>query len=195
MITRSPVLIFVSVSGFLLVNLTAQDDKPETKANNGVVESSNTGFSLSLDVPVGTAPSTTYECFVKNVGQWWDPDHTYSSDAANLSFDTTVDGGLTEVLPGGGFVRHLQLVNLMPGELIRLEGGLGPLQEHGVHGSMTIQFESVEEGTIIQLSYNVGGHMPNGKVTFQQWAPIVAQVIRQQLERLKIYCEAQSLKA
>lgn len=195
MVNRSLVLMSVSVSGFLFVNLAPQDDQPNTEASNGVVETSASGFSLSLDVPVNAAPSTTYVCFVKNVGQWWDPDHTHSSDAAKLSFDTTRDGGLIEALPGGGFVRHLQLVTLIPGELIRLEGGLGPLQEHGVHGAMTIQFNSVDKGTVIKLDYNVGGHMPNGKVTFQQWAPIVAQVIRQQLKRLKTHCEAQESKA
>ena len=48
-----------------------------------------------------------------------------------------------EKLPDGGFVRHLQIVYYQPGKSLRLTGGLGPLQELGVHGSLVF---SVDRG-------------------------------------------------
>jgi len=85
--------------------------------------------------------------------------HSYSLDAANLSIDLD-RRCMLELLPDGGFVRHLEVVFYQPGKSIRMTGGLGPLQGMGVYGALTFVFQpspDVPEATQVTLTYNVSG--------------------------------------
>jgi hypothetical protein len=65
---------------------------------------------------------------------------------------------------------------------LRLEGGLGPLQEIGAHGAMTVAFEGDGPSTKVTLTYAVGGYAPNGLGAL---APIVDGVIGAQMLRYR----------
>lgn len=188
MLTRMLTVLAVSIAGWVLLAQQEQETLTAPKAND-VKQLDDAGFSLEMEIPVKAKASVVYHAFTTEIDQWWNGAHTFSTNAGNLSFDVEKGGGLYESMPGGGFVRHLQLVTLIPNRIIRLEGGLGPLQEYGVHGAMTIVFAPNETGCSIKLKYNVGGNLPGGAKAFQQWAPPVAKVIREQMERLQAHCE------
>ena len=72
-----------------------------------------------------------------------------------------------------------------PGKLLRMTGGLGPLQGMGLHGALEFRLEPVEgEGaasTRITMYYRAGGYSPDDLSAF---APIVDKVQAQQLDGL-----------
>jgi hypothetical protein len=83
-------------------------------------------------------------------------------------------------------VRHMTIVYASPGKLLRLSGGLGPLQEIAVAGSMTWTLSAEGSSTKVDLTYRVGGYYEGGLATL---APIVDGVLREQLERMKRFVE------
>lgn len=144
------------------------------------------GFLVTHEVEVHTAPGTSFDILVGQVGQWWDPEHTYSHAGGNLSIDATAGGCFCERLTGGGSVQHMTVVYVQRGRLLRLAGALGPLQGHGLAGSLTWQLEPAASGTRIRLSYSVGGYLQGG---FEELAPAVDTVLGAQLARLKAYID------
>jgi uncharacterized protein YndB with AHSA1/START domain len=136
------------------------------------------GFESRHAATLAMTPDAAYRRFVA-IESWWAASHTYSGDATRLSLDARVGGCWCERLDGGG-VEHLRVVYVDAGKAIRLEGGLGPLQELGVRGALTVTFEADGAGTRVGLVYRVGGWRDGG---FAELAPIVDSVLAQQFER------------
>ena len=69
-----------------------------------------------------------------------------------------------------------------PGKLLRMTGGLGPLQGMGLHGALEFRLEPVEgeaaPSTRITMYYRAGGYSPDDLSAF---APVVDQVQARQL--------------
>ena len=170
----------------LVWNLAAAALLAASAAPAEVVESSDTGFTVKETVVVQADAAKAY-AMVLAVGKWWDPAHTYSGDAANLSIDPRPQGCWCEKLPGGGGVRHMDVAFMMPGKLLRFAGGLGPLQGMGVQGSLTWTFKPAEKGTTVEVTYAVGGHAANG---FKEIAPGVDGVLHGQVERYGRFVDA-----
>lgn len=145
-----------------------------------VVDSSASGFTLKFEAVAEVEPMKCYRGLVQSVGQWWSASHTFSGDAANLYIEDRAGGCFCERLPDSGSVQHLRVVRASPGNVLRLQGGLGPLQELAVTGSMTWQFAAEGKGTRVMLTYAVGGYRPGGLAMF---APPVNQVLAEQLGR------------
>src|SRR5688572_28908411 len=93
-----------------------------------VVDKAANGFTIKVVVAVAAPPQTVYTALVRHVGEWWEKEHTYSGDARNLSIVPEPGGRFCEMLPTGG-VQHGTVVNVAPGQLLRIAGSLGPLQE------------------------------------------------------------------
>jgi uncharacterized protein YndB with AHSA1/START domain len=144
------------------------------------------GFLVKLEANVSAPKAKVYDALVGQVGSWWNPEHTYSHDAKNLSIDPRPGGCFCEKLPNGGGVEHLRVVYVAPREVLRLSGGLGPLQASGVAGSMTWKLTGDGDNTRVQLSYSVGGLIDGG---FDKIAPAVENVLNEQLDRLKLFAE------
>ena len=152
-----------------------------------VVDSAASGFTVRGTVTIGAAPEEVYRKLVRNVGNWWASDHTFSGDARNLSIEERPGGCFCEKLPNGGGVRHMEVVNLAPGKMVVLSGGLGPLQSVAATGSMQFQFAAAEGGTTkLVFTYTVVGYQPAG---MSSWAAPVDSVLRQQMVRLKNFVE------
>jgi uncharacterized protein YndB with AHSA1/START domain len=151
-----------------------------------VLDSAAGGFTTRNVLEITAPVEQVYRTVIQEVGAWWDSSHTFSGDARNLRIEARPDGCFCERLPEGGGVRHLTVVHIEPGELLRMEGGLGPLQAMAVSGSLAWSFEEVQGGTRTELSYAVGGYRPPG---LQEWASPVDGVLREQLERLGRYIE------
>ena len=145
-----------------------------------------TGFLVKLDVNVNAPAAKVYDALVGQVGSWWDPQHTYSGDAKNLSLDARPGGCFCEKLPNGGGIEHARVIYVAPREVLRLSGALGPLQGSGVAGTLTWKLTSGTDNTRLQLSYSVGGFIDGG---FEKIAPAVESVLRVQLDRLKQFAE------
>ena len=145
-----------------------------------------TGFLVKFDVSISAPAAKVYDALVGQVGSWWNPEHTYSHDAKNLSVDARPGGCFCEKLPNGGGIEHLRVVYVAPPRAVRFSGGLGPLQASGVAGSMTWKVTDDSDSTRLELSYSVGGFFQGG---FEKIAPAVEAMLREQFERLKLFVE------
>ena len=164
--------------GVLLVALNA-----EGRAE--IVDTSATGFLVRHSVTAEGAPDKAYRAII-DVARWWNPEHTYSGDAVNLSLDARPGGCFCEKLKDGGGVMHMSVAYVAPGQAIRLVGGLGPLQGSGVAGSMAMKVSADGANTRIDLAYSVGGYWQGG---FDKIAPGVNAVLGEQMGRLKTYID------
>ena len=144
------------------------------------------GFLVKLEANINAPAAKVYEAMVGQVGSWWNPAHTYSHDAKNISIDPHPEGCFCEKLPNGGGIEHLRVVYVFPPEVVRFSGALGPLQASGVAGSMTWKLTSGPDTTRFELSYSVGGFIDGG---FEKIAPAVEAMLREQLDRLKLFVE------
>ena len=68
------------------------------------------------------APSDRVYAALGEIARWWDPAHTVSKDAANLSLELRAGGCFCERLKDGGSVQHLQVAYTAPGAGLRLRG-------------------------------------------------------------------------
>jgi uncharacterized protein YndB with AHSA1/START domain len=149
-----------------------------------VVDSSSTGFTVRTTLAIQAPNDDVYRKFMRNIGDWWNPDHTFSGDSHNLSIEEKAAGCFCEKLPNGGGVRHMEVVNLAPGKSVTLSGALGPLQSMAAAGTLTVQFSPSEGGTKLSVTYAVGGYTPGG---MNALAGPVDAVIAEQFTRLKNY--------
>jgi len=154
--------------------------------NAEVVDSAAGGFTLKTSLVIQAMPEEVYRQLVRNVGNWWNPEHTYSHDSHNLSIEEKAMGCFCEKLPNQGSVRHMEIVYLDPGKRVLMTGGLGPLQSLAVTGSMTIQLSPVATGTRLDVGYAVAGYLAAG---LKSWAAPVDGVVTEQFTRLKEYIE------
>jgi hypothetical protein len=151
-----------------------------------VADSAANGFTIKIAMNIRASPADVYARLVHSVGQWWSSEHTFSGDARNLSIDERAMGCFCEKLPGGGSVRHMEVVFFAPGKMLRMSGGLGPLQGIGATGSMSIGLSAADGGTKLEVTYAVVGYQPQG---MNAWATPVDGVLTEQFTRLKSYIE------
>ena len=150
-------------------------------AGADVTAISEHGFSLSHEVTTSLDSAAAYE-LLATPSAWWDMDHSYTGEAANLSLDARAGGCFCETLDDGGSVEHLRVVYAQPGVSLRLSGGLGPLQALGVAGAMTWTVEATDDGSTVRFDYTVGGFIDGD---FGDWAPAVDGVVSGQLDRFR----------
>ena len=153
-----------------------------------VIYSTQFGFSVKNEILIAAEKNMVFKFFSEDIGKWWLDEHTYSGNSENMFMDLKAGGNFIELLPNGS-VTHMSIVYVDSLKIIRMAGGLGPLQSLGVSGSMTWSFEESENGTMLVLTYNVSGYTPDG---LENWAGPVHGVLRAQLESLKKYSESNS---
>lgn len=146
------------------------------------------GFVVKHTVQVKAPPARAWEALLQ-VGRWWNPSHSWSGDAKNLTIEPRAGGCFCEALPGGGGVEHLRVVFFKPNELLRMAGALGPLQTMGATGHLAFQLTADSTGTRIAASYIVGGWSEGG---LDKMGPLVGMVIREQVDRLARFIDTGS---
>ncbi len=151
-----------------------------------VADSAAGGFTVKTTLVIQAPPEEVYGRLIRNVGDWWNAEHTFSHDAHNLSIEEKAMGCFCERLPNQGSVRHMEIVHLNPGKAIVMSGGLGPLQSLAVTGSMTVQLSPAPGGTKLDVTYSVAGYLAAG---LNSWAVPVDTVVTEQFTRLKDYIE------
>ena len=167
----------LGILALVVLGATLAQSAPEIAPN---------GFLVKFDVSINAPAAKVYDAMVGQIGSWWNPEHTYSHDAKNLSIDARPGGCFCEKLPNSGGIEHLRVVYVAPPQVVRFSGALGPLQASGVAGSMTWKVAGASDGTRLELSYSVGGFIPGG---FEKMAPAVEAMLREQLDRLKLFIE------
>lgn len=150
-----------------------------------VVQSSPAGFEVKHTVTVAMPPEKAWATVVAP-RLWWNKDHTYSDDAANLTLDERPGGCFCEKLPGKGGVEHMRVVYIQPPRMVRMVGALGPLQAEAADGTMSITLTKSGAGSTITMTYVAGGYIRAGA---DKLAPVVDRVLGQQLAGLQAALE------
>ncbi len=145
-----------------------------------VVASAPDGFTVQTVYDVDASPARVYQAFVGSIGSWWHPAHTFSGDSTRMSIDASPNGCFCEQLDSGG-VRHMTVVYVDARKMVRLVGGLGPLQSEAVSGAMSWSFEAEGEGTRLIVTYKVAG---SASTKLDEWAEPVDTVLAQAADRL-----------
>ena len=188
MVTMSSYGCWIQPTGSLLVTVLLALLLSPAIPRAEVTAASENGFVSRHVLTLEATPAETWMALTAQVAHWWDPAHSHSGDATNFSMEARAGGCFCEALPDGGSVMHMQVVFAAPGKLLRLSGGLGPLQGMGVSGAMTFALEAADEGrTTLRYQYVVAGYAPGG---LAELAGPVDAVQLGQLERLAAYLAA-----
>lgn len=146
-----------------------------------VVDATPGGFEVRHDVQIAAPAARVWAAMVQPA-TWWDPAHTWSGSAANLSLAAASGGCFCERLPGGGSALHMSTVFAAPGRKLVLSGALGPLLGSGASGQMVFGLAEADGETTLTLTYDVGGYLRGG---LDKIAAPVDGVLGQQVLRLK----------
>jgi uncharacterized protein YndB with AHSA1/START domain len=103
---------------------------------------------------------------------WWPSDHTWSGHRRNLRLSADAGACFCERWVGGS-VEHGRVIMAMPGTLLRLRAALGPLQEMGISGVITVALEEKDGKTTVVVTHRVSGDASH---KLDALAPIVDQV-------------------
>ncbi|MCB1634071.1 MAG: SRPBCC family protein [Xanthomonadales bacterium] len=146
-----------------------------------VLDQTGAGFTLSNTVTVAVSPQQAFDALVDAVDQWWPKDHSWWGQEGRFRIEARAGGCFCE-RSGQREAQHMRVIFVDPGKLLRLEGGLGPLQGMGLSGVMDWRLAATDDGgTTITLWYRAGGYTPEPLGDF---VAIVDQVQAQQLGAL-----------
>jgi len=173
-----PKALSVGLIGLALLTAAA------TPALADVLDAGPNGFTVRSTIRVGKPAAAVYAALTQRVAEWWNPDHSWSGEAKNLSIDARPGGCFCEKLPNGGGVQHMMVIYADPGKRLRMSGGLGPLQTMGVAATWSFEFVEVAGGTSVDAIYTVGGYAKGGLAPLAQ---SVDAVTRGQLDRLEAF--------
>jgi hypothetical protein len=152
-----------------------------------VVNSNSNGFHVRESVRLVVPQPVAYDAFAK-IGSWWNKDHTYSGSGANLSLATTPGGCFCERVPEGGGIEHMRVTYVKPGERVVLTGSLGPLLFEATSGVMDVQFKRIAGGAEVVMDYKAAGF---AGADAQKFAPLVDQVLAEQMKRFREFARTQ----
>lgn len=155
-----------------------------SSAQAEIVTAGPNGFSIRHVAEAPNVSAHLVWAALSDVAKWWDPEHTYSNDARNLTLEPLVNGCFCEKLGLYAGIEHARVVYAEPVKRLRLLGALGPLQEFGLSGSMNWQIDAAGGGSRVTFTYNVGGFADR---PLSDWAPIVDEVMGAQVARLGRY--------
>jgi uncharacterized protein YndB with AHSA1/START domain len=151
-----------------------------------VVSAGSHGFEVRHAVQVVIPQPAAFDAFAQ-LPAWWNKEHTYSGDSANLSLSLTPGGCFCERLPNGGGIEHMRVAYVVPGEQVVLTGSLGPLLYQATSGVMDVKVERIAGGSRLTLVYRVAGFAAGGAETL---APLVDQVLGDQVARYRKFAAA-----
>ena len=148
-------------------------------------------FKIENQLQVNQPPAVAWKHFINDIDSWWPKDHTWWGVKSQLSLDDQAGGCFCERTDSatGHSAAHMQVSYVEKHSILRMTGGLGPLQEMGLYGALDWKFSATDSNkTQITLTYTVNGYSPGN----EQLAPIVDKVQAQQLGRLASFINNQS---
>ena len=141
------------------------------------------GFVSIFREEVKASPAQLWQA-TTDLPRWWSNEHTYSGQAARMTFDPQAGGCWCERWGDNNSVEHGHVVHAVPGRSLRLYANLGPLQELPVSAVLTFTIATQEAKTILRWTYRVSGGADAG---LDKLAPLVDQVLGQQFRRLVMF--------
>ncbi|MCB2089634.1 MAG: SRPBCC family protein [Sphingomonadaceae bacterium] len=156
-----------------------------TPAQAEVVKQDENGFVVRDSVTVAVEPDEAWQALIAP-NKWWNSDHTWSGSAESMYISAQGGGCFCELYPEDkdapegtrrGSVQHMVVLMANPGKVLRMRGGLGPLQSEAADGVLTITLKPVDGGTRILWEYVVGGYM---RFEITEIAPAVDGVLQLQ---------------
>jgi uncharacterized protein YndB with AHSA1/START domain len=134
-------------------------------------------FAVTVPVPRAAAFAE-----VLHPERWWNPQHTWSGDAAHMTLDAHAGGCWCERWDGGE-ARHGTVVRVLRDSGLRVDAAFGPLQAMAVNGVFDVTLADADGGgTRITVTYRVSGP---ASAHLDQLAAPVDGVIGEQVERLR----------
>lgn len=109
-----------------------------------VVARTADSFTLRYEIGAEIDPSDIPGALA-DVGRWWDSDHTYSGDAANLSLDLTPGGCWCEALADGTQFEHARVVAIEADRLV-FDAPFGPLKGKATKAVLTVTWPAARGG-------------------------------------------------
>jgi hypothetical protein len=152
-------------------------------ANAAVIKSDDDGFILQHEVTIDRDKVTIFKTMTSQLGEWWNPAHSFSSDAGNM----LVDAECFCERWGGNVVHHLDTTIWIENSKVVMEGGLGPLKELGLSGTMIWSLTQNDDaatdgaGTTVTWKYHVYGF---SETDLPDLATAVDGVLKEQIDRL-----------
>lgn len=143
---------------------------------------SPSGFVITQRMETKATPAQVYAA-IGHPERWWNPEHTYSGDAANLSLALTAGGCFCERWADGS-VEHARVLHVLRDRAVRLSGAFGPLQALAVDAVLTIAIATKDGHTTLQMTYRVSG---NADAALDKLAPPVDGVLGEQFKRLESF--------
>ena len=176
--------------GLLMLFALTAGSVPFSGVQARIVDQEPNGFTVENSEWVPDDPETAWKAFVNDVGKWWPADHSWWGDASKLSISEKAGGCFCEI-NGAQQAWHMTVTFVDPGKLMRMTGGLGPLQGMVLNGALEWRFAEEKGGTRITLWYRAGGYTPDD---LSKFVPVIDQVQGLQLGGLANYLRKQDSK-
>ena len=157
---------------------------PASRARAEVTESSASGFAVRHALEIATPVDAAWQALARP-GEWWPAAHTWSGKSANLRLELAAGGCFCERWRGGS-AAHGRVLMVRERELVRLDAPLGPLQEMGLDGLLTVALEAAGERTRAVVTFRVRG---DASQKLDQLAPVVDRVVGEQWGNWKSHAE------
>lgn len=125
-------------------------------ASAEVVERSADHFVLRYDVALEASPADFIDA-LEHIGEWWNPAHTWSGDARNLSLALDPGTCFCEALPDDATFEHGWVSEYDPDTGLLLEAPLGPLKGRTTGADWSIGWTGANRGSELVMSYVVRG--------------------------------------
>ncbi len=126
-----------------------------TPAAAEVVSRSDDAFTLRFALGLETTPEDVIVS-VEELPQWWDPAHTYSGDAANLSLVLEEGGCWCERLEDGSLFQHAVVTAVEP-RRVAMNAALGPLHDKATKAELTWTIGPKNQGYLVAMDFVVEG--------------------------------------
>jgi len=148
-----------------------------------LTKSNDDGFIVQHSVDIARDKGAVFTAMTGQVGKWWSPDHSFSGDAGNMLIDQECFCERWE----NNLVRHLDTAIWMENSKLIMEGGLGPLKELGLSGTMVWSLAAKDESaTTVTWKYHVYGY---SDTVMADLAGAVDGVLKEQIGRLADYMQ------
>ena len=151
-----------------------------------VVSANANGFEIRHSAALVVPQLAAFDAFTQ-IPQWWNKEHTYSGDSANMALSLTPGGCFCERLPSGGGIEHMRVAYVEPGQRLVMTGSLGPLLFEATAGVMDVTVERIAGGSRLVMIYRAAGFANGGADKF---APLVDQVLGDQMARFRKFAAA-----
>jgi uncharacterized protein YndB with AHSA1/START domain len=124
-------------------------------ASAEIVSRSENAFTLRFAVGLEASREDVVAA-VGDIPQWWDGDHTYTGNAANLTFSLEEGGCWCERMGDGSIFEHAVVTAVEPTR-VALNAPLGPLNDKATRADLTFSAGPENRGVLAAMDFVVEG--------------------------------------